>query len=190
MAATTIRDWTEAKSIRPNVFSMDNPWWTPGRPALELVDMLRTIDCLLPSEADVASFFGAPVSAAHLLELAAHGPKIVAIKLGSHGSVVYEANTGRYTYVPALRVGVRDATGAGDSYCGAFATTLADSGDPLQAAVAGTVAASLVVESFGALTALATQESELARRTRLVREQVTSSRLDPATSLAALGAQS
>jgi ribokinase len=56
--------------------------------------------------------------------------------------------------VPAYPAKVRDVTGAGDAYCGGFLTGLAETEDPVEAALRGAVSASLVVEGVGALYAL------------------------------------
>jgi ribokinase len=45
-------------------------------------------------------------------------------------------------------------TGAGDAYCGGFLVGLHQTGDPLEAALMGSVSASLVIEGTGALYAL------------------------------------
>jgi ribokinase len=56
--------------------------------------------------------------------------------------------------VPAYPAKVRDVTGAGDAYCGGFLAGLVQTHAPLEAALRGTVSASLVIEGVGAMYAL------------------------------------
>jgi ribokinase len=55
-------------------------------------------------------------------------------------------------------------TGAGDSFCGGFMVGLATTGDPIRAALYGTVSASFAIEGYGALYALGADSTEARRR--------------------------
>jgi ribokinase len=72
----------------------------------------------------------------------------VVITLGRSGALVSAG--GRYLVIAALPVDVIDTTGAGDAFCGAFATELATGADPFEAARVGVVAGSLAVTRAGA----------------------------------------
>ncbi len=121
---------------------------------LEREDDLRRlfglVDVLLPSEAEVNTLFGPidPAEGARLL--ADFGTPTVVVKVGNEGSLVYESGKDRMTRVPVYPATLRDPTGAGDSFCGGFLVGLRETGDPVAAAMYGTVSASFVVEGFGA----------------------------------------
>jgi fructokinase len=57
------------------------------------------------------------------------GPAIVVLTMGAEGVLLSEE--GDVTYIPARKVDVVDATGAGDSFWAGFLTALLD-GSPLQ----------------------------------------------------------
>ena len=59
---------------------------------------------------------------------------------------------------------MRDVTGAGDSFGGAFMVGLRQTGDPLRAVLMGTVASSFTIQGYGALHALGTPRSEAEKR--------------------------
>ncbi|MDW8326931.1 MAG: carbohydrate kinase family protein [Anaerolineales bacterium] len=122
----------------------------------EVKQVVNGLDAFLPSEMEVRAFFGAGLK--DLWQAAeafgALGARLVVIKLGARGQYVYETATRRKWHVPAYPARVRDVTGAGDAYCGGFLVGLAETEDPVQAALRGTVSASLVVEGVGALYAL------------------------------------
>ncbi|MCS6909909.1 MAG: PfkB family carbohydrate kinase [Anaerolineales bacterium] len=122
----------------------------------ELKQVVNGLDAFLPSEMEVRAFFGAGLK--DLWQAAeafgAMGARLVVIKLGARGQYVYETATRRKWHVPAYPARVRDVTGAGDAYCGGFLVGLAETEDPVQAALRGTASASLVVEGVGALYAL------------------------------------
>ncbi|MBL8057656.1 MAG: hypothetical protein JNK29_13215 [Anaerolineales bacterium] len=114
------------------------------------------LDAFLPSEMEARAFFREPLG--DLWQAAeafgAMGAKLVVLKLGARGQHLYETATGRRWHVPAYPAKVRDVTGAGDAYCGGFLAGLAETDDPVEAAMRGAVSASLVVEGTGALYCL------------------------------------
>ncbi len=129
--------------------------------------LLPQIDVFLPSRMEIRSLFGEDAS---LWETAVTlhnwGAKTVAIKNGADGVYLYEGENGRKTHIPAYHQNsdkIVDITGAGDSFCGGFMVGLAQNNDPIQAAHYGTISASLVVEGYGALYALARQNEALIR---------------------------
>jgi sugar/nucleoside kinase (ribokinase family) len=64
-----------------------------------------------------------------------------------------------------------DVTGAGDVFGGAFAATLAQSGDPLRAVLMGSVAASFAIEGYGALYALDPPREQVQERLETLAER-------------------
>lgn len=112
---------------------------------------LRNLTAFLPSEVEIARIWG-PRSIQNWLQenAARYGCHLVA-KLGERGSLVCEAFTAQLTHVPAFPAAVVDTTGAGDSFCGGFIAGLVAGEDPITAAAMGTVSASYVVETYGAL---------------------------------------
>lgn len=142
--------------------------------AADVGDILRHVDAFLPSEMETRGFFAEPLR--DLWQAAeafgALGAPVVVLKLGARGQYLYETATGRKWHVPAYPARVVDVTGAGDAYCGGFLVGLAQTGDPLEAALRGCVSASLVVEGLGALYALDHAPGELERRVAAVRPAV------------------
>lgn len=77
----------------------------------------------------------------------------VIVTLGAEGAVVYGRDAGEVR-VPAPSVTAVDATGAGDTFCGALAAAL-DEGQPIESALRFAVtAASLSVEHHGAVPSI------------------------------------
>jgi ribokinase len=154
----------------------------PGERAMQpallpyIEDMLGYIDVFMPSDQEVESLFcdePAEMDARQCAEwFAARGPSIVVIKLGSEGALVHERNSGQFWHVPALPVRALDVTGAGDAFCGGFMAELVKHGDPVRAAITGTVSASLTIQDYGALHVLAASEDEKDHRASLLRSYV------------------
>ena len=107
------------------------------------------LDAFLPSEAKTTNFFRTEVD--DMWEaaegFAAMGAAIVVIKRGAHGQYVFDAGARTRWHVPAYPTRVADVTGAGDAYGGGFLVGLADTGDAVEAALRGSISASLVIES-------------------------------------------
>lgn len=74
-------------------------------------------------------------------------PNIV-LTLGGHGC--YVAQGARAHFIPAVTVEAVDTTGAGDSFIGAFAVSIAEGMDPFRSAEIATVIASQTVRGLGA----------------------------------------
>jgi sugar/nucleoside kinase (ribokinase family) len=114
--------------------------------------MVSQLDVFMPSAEEVQRLLGISDWSVAARTFAGWGPRVVVIKLGAEGSLVYDHRRDAQFCVPAFPVeNVVDTTGAGDSFCGAFmACYLRDPLRPEEAARAGAVAASFTVESYGA----------------------------------------
>lgn len=84
-----------------------------------------------------------------LQALAAFGPRVVALRQGAAGSIMYERETDRFWRVPAAEASVVDVTGAGNAYCGGLLAGWIETGDVRQAAAQATVSAAMVIEQVG-----------------------------------------
>lgn len=101
-------------------------------------------------------------------ELLNDGVPMVALRMGSNGSLVGSSKDG-IQHVPAYPVDTLvDVTGAGNSYCGGFLVGLAATRDPFMAARYGAVSASFTLEQFGALVPIEGLREKAQRRFREV----------------------
>lgn len=84
--------------------------------------------------------------------LAELGCPWIVVKEGAAGSTLLDCRRRLAWHISAIEgVAVKDTTGAGDGFSGGFAAALSDRKSPLEAACWGTVTASFVVESIGAV---------------------------------------
>jgi sugar/nucleoside kinase (ribokinase family) len=119
----------------------------------ELKKLLGKIDVLILNEGEAKMLAKSDNLAFAAEELRKTGPKIVIIKKGADGSILLDANN-EFFVLPAFPTKVvKDPTGAGDTFAGAFMGYLASvektDAKYLRTAVAyGTVTASLVIEGF------------------------------------------
>lgn len=101
-------------------------------------------------------------------KLQAAGPKIIVVKKGEHGAMVFGKNF-VFGVVAHPCEKVIDPTGAGDSFAGAFLGYLDSRGkfnrrEIRKAAVYGNLVASLVIEDFGLSRLLEASELDLIKR--------------------------
>jgi ribokinase len=159
-----------ARALGIGIISVD-PGERTMKPALlpHIEDMLARIDVFLPSDQEVHSLFAThpDVDARHA-EACAHwfaerGPRVVVLKQGAQGCLIHEKRGG-FWRLPAPPTRVVDVTGAGDSFCGAFMAEFAHSGNARHAAAMGAVAASIVIEDYGASRLLNAPREEAQRR--------------------------
>lgn len=123
--------------------------WPIERAREAMTEALRMTDIALPSYDDVVAITGlkdADALVDHCLHL---GAKVVALKLGDQGAIVASPDE-RHRIAPHPCQPV-DATGAGDTFGGAFVARLV-AGDGLpQAGRYAAVAAALSTEGYGAV---------------------------------------
>lgn len=157
MRLETILTWIDYLEDKPDIFvSVDIlPYPLNGNlddPVLR--KLLRRADAFMPSEAEADSLMPGHEAETFCREIAARGPRIVVIKQGDHGAVLYDCEQDLFYEIEPYLAEVDDLTGAGDSFCGGFMVGFLESGDVLQAGLYGTVSASFVIEAFGGLHAL------------------------------------
>jgi 2-dehydro-3-deoxygluconokinase len=123
--------------------------WPIARARAVMTDIMRRCDICLPSLDDVAAISGLREPDAVVdwcLEL---GANKVALKLGDQGAIVADAHQrhriGAHACKPV------DATGAGDTFGGAFVARLLAGDDLLNAGRYASVAAALSTEGYGAV---------------------------------------
>jgi sugar/nucleoside kinase (ribokinase family) len=111
------------------------------------LSLVRDVDVLLPSHDEARLLTGVPDGAGAAAELSRHVPLVVA-KQGADGALVARRGT-VLARVPAIPATVRDTTGAGDAFTGAFLAALLAGADTAVAAVEGCRAGALAVERVG-----------------------------------------
>jgi len=127
---------------------IDSPFYDapPGNRAEELYS---DINALLPSEADIETFWPGSDPDETVITLLGHGARVVVLKLGSAGCRIFEQGRGLTAEIAVVPVEARDPTGAGDSFCGGFLVGMLRTGNLVDAARYGTVSASFAVETHG-----------------------------------------
>jgi ribokinase len=117
--------------------------------------LLGHVDCLVVNEFEAAELLGRKADFASMAEaLARETATTVVLTAGSKGA--YGFHAGKPLHVPAPPVTVVDTTGAGDTFCGAFATRIAR-GEAFANAVRWAVAAgSLATQKAGAQPSIPT----------------------------------
>lgn len=101
--------------------------------------LLQEADVFFMNENEARGLFGEVV--------AARTEKLLYITLGEQGVWVLEA--ARRTHLPALRVNEVDATGAGDTFCGATLARLVVGASPVEAAHTGIALAAQTISAPG-----------------------------------------
>jgi ribokinase len=123
------------------------------RRGADVLDAARLVDVFLPSREELAELVGYDDPPRAAGELTAAGVTCVVVKMGGDGALV--ARPGMpLARAPASKVPVMDPTGAGDSFCGAFAAGLALGDDVVGAARRGCATAGAAIGAAGSLRLL------------------------------------
>ena len=155
---------------RPKLVACDtmNFWIESRRP--ELLELLGRVDLITLNDAEARQL----TEQANLVRAARwimeRGPKYVVIKKGEHGAYMFSKDS--VFFAPAYPLEeVFDPTGAGDSFAGGLAGSLAASGntrpgfsDLARGVVRGSVLASFTCEAFGVKRLAAVTADEAAAR--------------------------
>lgn len=119
--------------------------------AREVIDAtIARCDIALPSLDDSQQLTGLKEPEAIVAHYLALGAPLVALKMGAEGSLI--ATRDGQTRIVPHKVEAVDATGAGDTFDGAFLTRLLAGDDPETAARYANVAAALSTTGYGAVT--------------------------------------
>jgi ribokinase len=124
--------------------------WRRGADVLEAA---RLVDVFLPSREELAELVGYDDPSRAAGELTAAGVTCVVVKMGGDGALVARPAM-PLVHAPASKVTVMDPTGAGDSFCGAFAAGLALGDDVVGAARRGCATAAAAIGAAGSLRLL------------------------------------
>jgi sugar/nucleoside kinase (ribokinase family) len=119
----------------------------------DLAKLLQRINCLIINEEEARLLAAEPNLIEAAQKIMGMGPQVIIVKKGESGSLMCKADGQKFILPAWPAVGVKDPTGAGDSFAGALMGFLAKSGktefDSLKTAVAyGTVVASFAIADF------------------------------------------
>jgi sugar/nucleoside kinase (ribokinase family) len=134
-----------------------------------LKNLLKRIDAIILNDGEakrLTKLDNLPSAAQELIKM---GPKLVVIKKGANGSIVLDRDGNWFMLGGFPAVNLKDPTGAGDSFAGAFMGYLAAEGRTdwqfIKKAVAyGTVTASIVIEGFSLSTISSASKSTIDKR--------------------------
>jgi cytidine kinase len=142
--------------------------------------LLRNIDVFLPSEDEFTAFWNINKQEHpdqykdYIIETTKLGAKIVVLKLGEKGVIIYNSEEEQFYRVPSIAVNVIDVTGGGDAFCGGFLSGYVKTNDTMTAALYGTVSSSFVIEDFGPMHMFALDRSQIQTRLKLLEEKIKS----------------
>ncbi len=136
----------------PRLVGLDTMnFWIQSKPE-SLAQVLSRVDVLLINEGEARMLSGEYHMVRAARKVAAMGPRILVIKRGEYGAMVYMDD--EFFLTPAFPLDeLADPTGAGDCFAGGFMGYLAGCGrvdrdDVRQAVLYGTIMASFDVEKF------------------------------------------
>jgi 2-dehydro-3-deoxygluconokinase len=123
--------------------------WPAARARAVVLESLALADIVLPSLEDAHALFGEREPDDLVDALLDRGAGLVALKLGAEGAIV--ADGAVRTRIPGRQVASVDATGAGDTFDGAFVSELLRGVAPVAAAHYANAAAALSTCGYGAV---------------------------------------
>jgi hypothetical protein len=144
-------------TLDPSAGSMSPTFWD------DIPALVTGLTAFLPNEEELRALFnGRKTDLWEMVEIIAeYGCEFVVVKRGERGQYLYDRARKEKWEIPAYPAKVIDPTGVGDAYCGGFLAGYRLTYDPIQAALYGSISASLTIEGSGpfysldALTGLA-----------------------------------
>jgi sugar/nucleoside kinase (ribokinase family) len=149
----TLRDKVRWISVDPS------PYYSRDASIIKLAEELRGATAFLPSANEIRSLLETGEPAAVVLGLHRAGFAEVALKRGDQPMLL--ASGGAVQSVPIVATQVIDPTGAGDSFCGAYAACRLIGHEPIEAARRAAATAALVVGCSGVEQALSLTTPQL-----------------------------
>ncbi|HEU5369641.1 MAG TPA: PfkB family carbohydrate kinase [Ktedonobacterales bacterium] len=113
----------QATGARLTVLDSMNLWISTTRQ--ELAHIISKVDLVIMNEEEARQYANVPGLVTAARKILAEGPRMVVIKQGSYGALLF-SNDGSFFAAPAYPLEeVRDPTGAGDAFAGGFIGYLA-----------------------------------------------------------------
>ncbi len=134
--------------------------WPVARARAVVHEAMTDIDIALPGLDDARLLVGVEDPDAIADRYLSFGARIVALKLGSQGCLIATAE--QRLRVPPHRVAPVDATGAGDTFDGAYLAEYLLTGDPFRAGLYANTAAALATRGYGAVDPMPRRDEVLA----------------------------
>jgi sugar/nucleoside kinase (ribokinase family) len=136
----------------------------------DLMKILRKVDLIVLNDEEIRLLTGEYHITKGAKALAKMGPRYVIVKTGEHGAMLFGPKGMLVTPAYALE-SVKDPTGAGDTFAGAFMGYLAKRGKVTdevlkEAVVVGHLVASFTVQDFGVNRVASLKRSEVAKRAK------------------------
>ena len=136
--------------------------WPIARARAVIHEAMTDIDIALPGLDDAKLLVGVEDPERIVDRYLSFGARIVALKLGSQGCLVATAE--RRLRLPPHRVDAIDATGAGDTFDGAFLAEYLLTADPFGSALYANTAAALATQGYGAVDPMPRRDAVMAAR--------------------------
>jgi len=134
----------------------------------DLLKLIKRVDVFVLNESEAKMLTGEGNTAKAAAWIMSRGPKTVVIKKGANGVVLFNAKY-RIALPAYFLESIKDPTGAGDTFAGAFAGFLADQGKTdlrtIKRALAyGTIMASFTVQDFSVKALAGLKKSDITKR--------------------------
>lgn len=155
-------------TLSPDPGYMDPSFWE------EIPGLLSEITAFNTTEKEIRNLFsGRKTDLWEMAEvLAGFGTEFIVIRTTTRGYYLYDRNRGKRWVVPHYQSKVVDPTGTADAFAGAFLAGYRAHYDPLEAALMGSITASLVQEGSGVFYALDVMPGLVDVRLEALRELV------------------
>ncbi len=144
-----------SQDVRLRALDTMNLWIETARD--DLTEVIRRVDVLLIAEEEARQYAQTPSLRAAARQILGLGPKMLVIKQGSYGALLFGADGGFYAAPAYPLEEVRDPTGAGDAFAGGFLGYLSsrlgvtgqlDAADYHRALIHGNILGSFACEDF------------------------------------------
>ncbi|MCT6869218.1 PfkB family carbohydrate kinase [Apibacter sp.] len=140
-------------SVKPKLVILDTMDFWMNTAWDSLLQIISKVDVITINDAEARQLSGEYSLVKAAKKIQTMGPKVVIIKKGEHGALLFSEN--KVFFAPALPLeDVFDPTGAGDTFAGGFAGYLTQTADlsydnMKKAIIVGSALASFTVEKFG-----------------------------------------
>ncbi len=130
--------------------------WVDGY-QVDLLNLASQVDYFLPSKEELVIVMSCSDLDTALVEVAKQPIKNIVVKAGNQGA--FYIHDDGMDHIPAQEANVKDTTGAGDVFCGAFAAGIALGKSTLESVMMGVKTAATAIENSGSLRLIDTQHN-------------------------------
>lgn len=156
-------EWVDVVHKSVSMISLDTDLFYIEGNRDKFMRLLKYVDIYFPNLLEADALIPKESASVKAKAISDLGPKIVVVKCGSSGGVIYSRVDDAYYKIPTYPTNYKDVTGAGDTFAGGFIAEYMKSKDIEKSGSIGSYVASLAIQEYGCFHMMMSMKKKIRR---------------------------